>query len=279
MIAYFDTNIFDHLEQRNGVTEWDLYRIGRAIKLGYLRIVLSFLNIEETLFIVQSQPERADARVRLILELCDKHLVAIGQEEIMNNDIRAYAHGTPRVSPFMPLDPWIEFNVRSIAKPSGNVVQELEGILLDTRQAKNAFLDFLIKGRAQVIPAADSIGAKGYPFENYWTNNAGWLAEGLAKRARAQAKVSQRGVDGLLKVKSVALAVGANLSLIYSHHFENRTPAPGDSRDILHAVVASTAEAFVTNDGRLETALARIPIDGFRVMSLQAFLKGLPAWI
>jgi hypothetical protein len=34
MIAYFDTNVFDHIEQRsNGVTEEDLVRLGRAVKL------------------------------------------------------------------------------------------------------------------------------------------------------------------------------------------------------------------------------------------------------
>lgn len=279
MIVYFDTNVFDHLEQRNGVTEWDLYRLGRAVKLEYIRIILSFLNIEETLFIVQSQPERANARVKLILELCDRHLLALGQEEMMNNDILAYANGAVPLTPFTSMDPWVEFNIRNIMKPSGSNLQELDEILEGTRQAKNKFLDSLIRGRADVKPMADSIGAKQYPFENYWVNNSAWLAEGLAERAGVLAKVKQQGVDGLLKVKSVALAVGANLSLIYSHHLENRAPASGDSRDILHAIVASTADVFVTNDRRLESVLARILVTGFRVVSLQGFLKSLPEWI
>jgi hypothetical protein len=58
-------------------------------------------------------------------------------------------------------------------------------------------------------------------------------------------KVRQRGPVGLLKLKSGALAVGANHSLIYSHHFEGRNPLPGDSRDILHAIAASSADMFV----------------------------------
>jgi len=52
-----------------------------------------------------------------------------------------------------------------------------------------------------------------YPFNDYWKNNSVWLAEGLARRARALGKVKRRGIPGLLKLKSVALCVGANLSL------------------------------------------------------------------
>lgn len=70
-----------------------------------------------------------------------------------------------------------------------------------------------------------------------------------------------------------------NLSLIYSHHFEGRNPLSGDSRDILHAIAASSADIFVTNDRGLEAVLARIPADGFQVMNLQAFLNRLPAWV
>jgi predicted nucleic acid-binding protein len=279
MIVYFDTNVFDHLEQLNGVRGWELFRIQRAVKHAHIRLIFSYLNIEETLFIVSSQSKRAEARVKLILELTDKHLFALGQEVIMNNDIRADAHGMLSLSPFITLASWMECEIWRLVKPTGNYSSELEGLVDETRRAKKMFQDFLTEGRAKVKPMADSIGARQYPFENYWTNNSGWLAEGLARRARVLAKVKKRGVDGLLKVKTVALAVGANLSLMYSHHLENRTPSSGDSRDILHAVVASTADVFVTNDKRLETVLNRIPVEGFQAMSLQAFLNSLPKWI
>ncbi|WHZ17713.1 MAG: hypothetical protein OJF52_004566 [Nitrospira sp.] len=279
MIVYFDTNVFDHLEQCNGVTTWDLFRIQRAIKHGCMRLVLSYLNIEETLFIVSSQPKRADARIRLILELADKRLFVLGQEMIMNNDIRAYAGATQAPSPFMAMPPWVEVEIRNLAKAVGHYSQKLESLIDETRQDKKVFQEFLIEGRAKLKPMADSIGGKQYPFANYWVSNSGWLVEGLARRVRVLGKVKKRGVDGLLKVKSVALAVGANLSLLYSHHMENCTPASGDSRDILHAVLASTADVFVTNDKRLEAVLARVPVDGFRVMSLRKFLSILPQWV
>lgn len=274
MIVYFDTNVFDHLQQHNqGVTEWDLYRIQRAVKHGYVRLVFSSLCIEETLFIIKSKPQRANARMKLILELADKQLFARGQEMIMNNDIQSYAHGIPPLSPFISLDPGIEFNIRNLAK------QELDDLLDETRRDKTTFQDFLDEGKTKMRPMADAIRAKRYPFDHYWANNSRWLAEGLADCAGVLAEVKQRGVDGLRKVKSVAVAVGANLSLLYSHHFENRAPDSGDSRDMLHALVASTADIFVTNDEGLEKVLARIPAHGFWVMSLRAFLESLPNWV
>lgn len=279
MIVYFDTNVFDHLEQLNGVTAWDVFRIKRAVKLGCIRLVLSYLNIEETLFIVSSQPKRAEARVGLILELADKHLVARGHQQTISNDIRAYAEGVPLQSSYESLTSWMESEIWRLVAPVGSNMRELKSVVAETRRIKEKYQSFMVKGRKMLKPMADSIGPRRYTFESYWKSNNGWLAEGLAKRAGALVKVKRRGVGGLLKVKSVALAVGANLSLLYSHHFENRTPISGDSRDILHAIAASSADIFVTNDRNLATVLGRIPVEGFQVMSLRGFLDSLPRWV
>lgn len=280
MIVYFDTNVFDHLEQRsNGVTEEDFFRLGRAVKLNYIRVVISFLAIEETLLFIPRDPRRVESRVKLMLALGDNRLFSLGQEVIANNDIRTYAHGTPASSPFISMEPWIEFNIRNFAKPVGDYWAELQDLVEEVRRDKKAFQEFLDEGKAKVKPLADAIGAARYRFEQYWINNSGWLAEGLADRAGVLSEVKQRGVDGLLKVKSIAVAVGANLSLMYSHHLEGRAPKPGDSRDILHAIVASTADVFITNDGPLQTILSRVPADDFKVMSLRVFLDSLPKWI
>jgi len=279
MIVYFDTNVFDHLDQHNRVTDWDLFRIRRAVKLGCIRLVLSYLNIEETLFIVPSQPKRAEARVKLIFELTDKHLVVRGHHLTINNDIRAYSRGLPIESPFEPLTSWMESDIWRLTAPIGKDVKALDRVLKETRRIKKEHQDFMIKARNKMKPLARSVAGGRYPFESYWKNNSVWLAEGLARRARALEKVKRRGIRGLLKLKSVALAVGANLSLIYSHHFEGRTPASGDSRDVLHAIAASSADAFVTNDGNLAIVLGRIPVEGFQVMNLRDFLDSLPQWV
>ncbi len=279
MIVYFDTNVFDCLEQRRGANDWDVYRLKRAIKHEQVAIVLSFLNIEETLFLIESQPEKARARITLMLDMANYHLFAQSQELSFQNDIRSYALGTPAISPFSFLTPSVELAIRNLAYPTGSALAELRTILEETRSAKSAFRSFLETGRNEILPYAQSIGGKHYKFEHYWSNNASWLAESMVERAEVLAEVKSRGIDGLLKVKSVALAVGANLSLMYSHHFENRVPKPGDSRDILHAIVGSYADVFVTQDGEFSRILNRVPVMGIQVVNLQALLAMLPPWI
>jgi hypothetical protein len=280
MIVYFDTNVFDHLEQRNGVTDWDLFRIKRAVHHGCIRVVVSYLNIEETLFIVPSQPVRAEARVKLIFELADKSLVVRDHQDALNNDIRSYASGLPLQSPFESLTPWMESELWSFAAPIlGRDLRKLKLVIEKTRRIKKEHQDFMTKAKKNMKLLVLSMVEGRYPFESYWNNNSLWLAEGLAKRARALGRVKRRGISGLLKVKSVALAVGVNLSLIYSHHFEGRSPASGDSRDVLHAIAASSADIFLTNDRNLATVLGRIPVEGFQVMNLKGFLDSLPQWV
>jgi len=74
--------------------------------------------------------------------------------------------------------------------------------------------------------------------------------------------------------------VGAVMSMIYSQVIgesggQPRQAALGDTYDLWHALLASTADVFVTCDERLAKSLKRVPIDGFRVVtSLKEVLGG-----
>ena len=279
MIVYFDTNVFDHLEQRNGVTDWDLFRLGRAVKMEQLRLILSFLNMEEILFIAQSKPERAMGQLKLIFELADKRLFVHGQDEIVRNDIRAYAQQKPFKTPFTLMTPDMESDILNLMDSPAHHQEDLDRIVRETRHAKELFLERRIKGQKKLKRMAAEIGTKQYPFARYLADNSGWVLEGLAQRAGVLSRVKQRGIRGLLNVKSIAVAVGAHLSLLYAQHFDGHAPASGDSRDTLHPVLASPGNVFVTNDRKLEMILSRLQIHDFRVMNLRTLLEGLPKWI
>lgn len=279
MLAYFDTNIFDRLEQRRGVTDWDVYRLGRAVRHEQLAVILSFLNIEETLFVVESYPEKARSRVNLILEIGSRKLFARGQDEIMYDDVQSYALCTPPVSPFCAFEPFMELAIRNLMQPTAEALAELREIICETRTAKARFQSCLEACRSELLPHAKAIGGKNYRFDAYWSNNSAWLLESIAETAGVLSEAKSRGLDGLLKVKSVGLAVGANLSLMYAHQFENRVPKSGDSRDVLHAIIGSNADVFVTDDGELRRVLNRVPVDGFRAVGLEETLAMLPQWI
>ncbi|MDF0673098.1 MAG: hypothetical protein P0120_01975 [Nitrospira sp.] len=241
-----------------------------------MAVILSFLNLEETLFVVESHPEKARARVNLIIEICSNKLFARGQDAIMNDDVRSYALCTPTVSPFCAFEPFMELAINELMQPTAEASADLRDIISETRTAKERFQSCLEACRTEVLPHAKAIGGKNYKFDVYWSNNRTWLLELIAEMAGVLSEAKSRGLDGLLKVKSVGLAVGANLSLTYAHQFENRVPKSGDSRDILHAIIGSSADVFVTDDGELRRVLNRVPVDGFRAISLEETLAMLP---
>jgi hypothetical protein len=98
-------------------------------------VVLGYLNIEETLFMVSSQPKRAEARIKLIFELGDKALVVRSSKDILDNDVRSHANNQPLQSPFESLTPHLESElwnfVASIVKVTsedlgGSLKQQVE---------------------------------------------------------------------------------------------------------------------------------------------------------
>jgi hypothetical protein len=215
----------------------------------------------------------------LILRLADKRLFVRGQHEIVRNGIRAYAQQKPCQTPFMTMTPDMESDILNMVDSPAHHREQFDYFVGETRDAKETFLRRSLKGQKKLKPMAAEIGVKQYPFQRYLADNSGWVLEGLAKRAGAFSCVKRRGMKGLLNVKSVAVAVGAHLSLLYGHHFDGHAPSSGDSRDTLHAVLASTGQIFVTNDRKLERILSRVQIDDFRVMNLRALLDSLPQWI
>jgi hypothetical protein len=91
-------------------------------------------------------------------------------------------------------------------------------------------------------------------------------AEGFAEHVGLGDASRARGLEGLLDVRPVRLAVGAAVSLVFSQVRGEVQPDPNDGYDIWHVIGASAADALVTQDQLLAQRLARVPVDGFRVV-------------
>jgi hypothetical protein len=79
----------------------------------------------------------------------------------------------------------------------------------------------------------------------------------LGKASWVDDEVRVRGIDRLLNVRPVRLAAGAAASLAYAQTYEGRGAKRGDGGDLLHAVLASAADRFVTDDENFAALLAR----------------------
>ena len=106
-------------------------------------------------------------------------------------------------------------------------------------------------------------------FEDFWQASALHWAEEFAAPLGLAQQCRDRGLDGLLRVRPVRLAVGAVVSLIFDlvvgDGVQSRLARPSDFYDVWHAILASTADVFVTCDRRLAKSLARVPIERFRI--------------
>ncbi len=99
-------------------------------------------------------------------------------------------------------------------------------------------------------------------------------AEDFADRLGLADACRLRGLDGLLRLRTVRLSVGVALSLMFSQVLQRREPHRSDGYDLWHATLASVADVFVTFDERLTGHLVRVPgDDGFRVVTT---LRALP---
>jgi hypothetical protein len=112
-------------------------------------------------------------------------------------------------------------------------------------------------------------------FEWFYDQKAVSLAEWLADSAGLLDTCRNRGIERLLKIPAIKMAVGASLSFVYAAGFERRKEKPSDSRDVLHATLAAAIDAvFVTHDTPLrECLLARVPLKGFRTLTLPELLE------
>lgn len=76
-----------------------------------------------------------------------------------------------------------------------------------------------------------------------------------------------KGAAGLLAVRTARLCVGVVMSQIHMEISVGRKAEFGDGYDIWHAILAATADVFVTRDDRLFNHLVRVPnVGGFRVV-------------
>jgi len=149
-------------------------------------------------------------------------------------------------------------------------IAELLPVVKATQETKQGFNSGM---REKTLPDVKKLKGRRPSFEDFWKRFAGKLAECFAEHVGVLDACMKRSIKGLLELRSLRLAVGINLSLIYAQTFEERTPDIGDSRDIHHAIIASAADRFVTQDEEFTRLLSQIPIEDFEVMNLNGLFE------
>jgi hypothetical protein len=274
MIAYLDTDVFDHLYRKVGCTSADIADLRKAIYGRGLSITPGIHVLEEMLLNRRASPQELVARLKLTLSLASIRRMVKPCDQLLADDIRSYAANGEPARPFVDvrIQNAITQGIAELIESDGEEFSdEIVEALADTKRRKERFVQGMNATLREVSSSAETVPAD-ILFDDYFKLMAPRIAAAFAQRAGVLEDCSDRGIDGLLEIRSVRSAIGIALSYTHGQSFE-RSPALGDSIDYLHApAAAATAEVFVCDDSHLRDALASIGLDNFRIMNLTQFL-------
>src|SRR5580704_13654163 len=91
MIAYLDTNVFDHLYRKIGCSSADIAGLRKAIYSRDLSIPLGLHVLEELLLKRRASPQELVARVKLTLSIASIRRMVKPCDQLIADDLRSYA--------------------------------------------------------------------------------------------------------------------------------------------------------------------------------------------
>lgn len=272
MIAYFDTQAFDHIYKKIGCTGADIANLRKAIYGRQLSIRLSIHTLEEILLGRKVSPQAFAAQIKLTLSLASSRILVKSCSRLLLDDIRAYsATGGPE-RPFVSGDMQnaVADGISTLIESDGEEVEEeFLAVLDEAKQEKQQF--FAIIEQTRQVAGGISKPAGGWTSFEQYLDAAGQPAlQALVERAGTDDRCGGRGLNGLLKMKSVRMSVGAALP----PGFDELASDTVSSGALHHAVsAAAVAQTYVTENAATREFLSRRPVEGLAVISLPEFLK------
>ncbi len=267
--AYFDTNVYISIaEGRLHADEVEALRVALARR----EVVAhpSIADIEELLGRWETDRPAAVRKLRIVRDLVGFDNMLKQPADLLSDAIRAYAAGTTPPPPAFARKErrFLASELNKIAEERASLGHTVSQIIADVKKMKEAFRRGMKEAGDQVLAELrlEPRVRRQVSFEEFWTDATQW-AEAFAADVGLADACRERGLDGLLEVRTVRLYVGAAKSLVYSQMVEGRQPDFSDGYDLWHAILASVADVFLTFDKRLAEHVARVPVDGFRVIT------------
>lgn len=287
-LVYFDTNVFDPI---HGVSEAQENLILGAIRSQRFRLVFDldcFLEPLLTFRAVSTElTGKASGQLTRMLKWCDLRRIVRPAETLLAQAVLSYSVRRARVEEFLDseqLDEQVKRELQNwdaVGSPQSKFWQSItRNVQRERERYERSFTDLL-----EELGPRDgfSPGATIPAFGEFWEEHKGRVAQSFVEGVGGDLKQSdlwelcvRQGINALLDIRCMRLAVGATVALMYSHFYNEGRQIPkvrrSDAADIRHAIAASAAEIFVTNDTRLCKRLSAISIKQFRLVDLKTFL-------
>ncbi len=291
VLVYFDTNVFD---PRDGVTEEKEHLILNALRSQRFRLVFDLDCFLEPLLAFQGLASdvmpRAACQLERMVKWCDRRRVVKTAASLLEQAVISYSRGLAQVEPFLDrkqLDEEIEKELTNWDRERSPQSALWQAIASDVQRARESFRANFMNLLQELGPRDGfAPGARIPTFDEFWNQHKHSVAQTFVEGVGEELKqpglwqiCSERGTDGLLNLGCVNLAVGATIAHMYAHFYNEGRQIPkirqSEAADVRHAIAASVAEIFVTNDSRLYGQLSAVPIKDFRIVELKTFLTEL----
>ena len=273
-IIYFDTNIYNHIHKKDCIADAGIQLLYEKVQNKSLLIVQSLFNIEEIFSAFEKDCNLAIGELTILKSFAENGHIIKDPMHLLYDDITGYVKGNTPCCPFIS-DQNIRLTIDNFLKNPATTFDSVEitEIIDIVHAQKKTFQTDLLS--AQNFSPLKKTKKIQYPFELFLKRNQKVFAEQLVNKYGLLDECKKKGIAGLLNFESISLYIGIGLSFTYALEFEKRLPQKGDLHDQLHALSASVADIFVTNDNKFLRLLKRIPVDNFIAMNLGEFLEYL----
>jgi hypothetical protein len=275
--AYFDTMVYDRIA-RGQTSREEVEAVGRAQRRGQLTVYPSVMDVEELLGQWETRRPEALLRLRKMRDTVGFGRMLKQPSDLLKEAILAYADGR-EASPVTfssEHQTMLTRGLHGILDGDDDAEELVPRILADVRAIKSDFPRWWCNARDRVHEEfhwpAIPVEERRLNFPAFFASGAAGWAEDFAASLGADVADAcrARGLDGLLALRPLRLCIGASMALVFDTTFGDGVqlsePKPGDSYDFWHAIAASAADIFVTDDRPFARRLKQLPVDAFRVV-------------
>lgn len=236
---------------------------------------MSTTVLEETVPALNHSPNTLRQELEAIFSLVQKRRMIKASDELLREAVQSYAFDRRLPEMLTRTPPVFEDFLTK-----GKVTQRLREFVETTIAQGNEFAEDFTETFLEVRRIFEERNV-GRPdnFKELWDAIALDRADGLAKQYNVYNRCVERGIEGLLEVKTVKLYAIYYTAWIYSKCFGEQGKLgkviSSERGDFFHSVQAAAADVFVTRDSRLARWLKQVTVDNFDVLNFDQLIERL----
>ena len=209
MLAYFSTAVFDQLYRKDGCSSADIAALRKAIYGRELTVRLSLHNLEEILT-RKERPQALSAQLRQALSFASLRSLIKPCENLLIDDVRNYAAQGAASNPFLhgPIQDDISSGIAELIETDGEeFTDEFRAVLDEVRRQRFKIVTLCDRLRMTIAEKTDEPQSEIFTPEKLRFEFGPSLASKIAILAGVSENCAERGLSGLLEIRTVGIAV------------------------------------------------------------------------